>query len=319
MTSSPTRRQIDWHVIMSEGENPAPRLASSPVLPAELAALASQAMSEVTFASVDRLLHAAVEAARYSIGLERAAIFLHDAKNRRMIGSWGTDGAGNTVDEHGLTYDCGPTDQEIFARAREGFPWSVYQDAPLTEHTHDQTRVLRHGWVACTVIDGAQAPLAVLFNDTAISGAPLDEAKQWRAAMLCAELKKALWRCRSVLVPAAADDPIVRHVASLLAKDPTLSCAAIARELRVSPGELARRFKDGAGCSIVDYRNELRLSGFLRNLNLHPSNLLEAALDCGFGSYAQFCRVFRARLGRTPRQYLLEHGHDAGQLPESQR
>jgi len=30
-------------------------------------------------------------------------------------------------------------------------------------------------------------------------------------------------------------------------------------------------------------------------------NLLDAALDAGFGSYAQFFRVFRQEMGTTPR------------------
>jgi AraC-like DNA-binding protein len=33
-------------------------------------------------------------------------------------------------------------------------------------------------------------------------------------------------------------------------------------------------------------------------------NLLEAALASGFGSYAQFHRVFRTWRGTTPREYL---------------
>ena len=35
-------------------------------------------------------------------------------------------------------------------------------------------------------------------------------------------------------------------------------------------------------------------------------NLLEAALSAGFGSYAQFHRVFRTWRSTTPREYLQE-------------
>jgi AraC-like DNA-binding protein len=34
------------------------------------------------------------------------------------------------------------------------------------------------------------------------------------------------------------------------------------------------------------------------------TNLLEAALEAGFGSYSHFHRVFRAQLHATPRAYL---------------
>jgi AraC-like DNA-binding protein len=57
--------------------------------------------------------------------------------------------------------------------------------------------------------------------------------------------------------------------------------------------------------SVVDYRNELRLARFLENADAEGKNLLEAALAAGFGSNAQFYRVFRARFGRAPREYLL--------------
>ena len=44
------------------------------------------------------------------------------------------------------------------------------------------------------------------------------------------------------------------------------------------------------------------------------TNLLQAALDSGFGSYAQFHRVFRARLQATPREYLRPGGGDRRRL-----
>jgi transcriptional regulator GlxA family with amidase domain len=80
----------------------------------------------------------------------------------------------------------------------------------------------------------------------------------------------------------------------------------MAEQLHVSARHLARIFKREAGTSVVDHRNELRLARFLDRVDADAHNLLEAALDAGFGSYAQFHRVFRARLGRTPREYLLE-------------
>jgi len=76
----------------------------------------------------------------------------------------------------------------------------------------------------------------------------------------------------------------------------------------MSPGHLTRSFKRHAGSSIVEYRNELRLARFLSQAT--RQGLLEAALGAGFGSYAQFHRVFRARFGKSPRQYLGEHQYE---------
>ena len=85
----------------------------------------------------------------------------------------------------------------------------------------------------------------------------------------------------------------------------------MAKQLHISPGRLARTFKREAKTSIVEYRNELRLAGFLERVDTKAGNLLQAALESGFGSYAQFHRVFRARFGRTPRDYLLERNPEA--------
>lgn len=40
------------------------------------------------------------------------------------------------------------------------------------------------------------------------------------------------------------------------------------------------------------------------------TTLLEAALEAGFGSYAQFHRVFRAQVHASPRDYLTPVGVD---------
>ena len=77
----------------------------------------------------------------------------------------------------------------------------------------------------------------------------------------------------------------------------------LATELGVSPGHLARSFKREMGVSLVDYRNRLRLDRFFESIQRRggSGNLLDAALEAGFGSYAQFHRVYRKFLGTTPR------------------
>jgi methylphosphotriester-DNA--protein-cysteine methyltransferase len=67
---------------------------------------------------------------------------------------------------------------------------------------------------------------------------------------------------------------------------------------------LARVFKRDMGMSLVEYRNRLRLDRFWILVDGGRPSLLEAALAAGFGSYAQFHRVFRAQRQVTPREYL---------------
>jgi AraC-like DNA-binding protein len=270
-------------------------------------------MGEPSQRAVDRVLRDAVELLRQSIQLERAAIFLVDVENNAMIGTWGTNHRGETVDEHHIMYEYGGPDQAVFARARKGMPWTAFDDCPLVSQLEDETCVLGQGWVACTAIQGPHGPLGILFNDTALTRAPLDEAKQARAALLCSLLGQALDRCRRHLIPAregraVPQHPLVRKVTRVLADDPSLTCEELAARVHLSAGRLARTFKRETNTSVVDHRNALRLARFLDRVDAQARNLLEAALDAGFGSYAQFHRVFRARFGKTPSAYLVEKG-----------
>jgi AraC-like DNA-binding protein len=78
----------------------------------------------------------------------------------------------------------------------------------------------------------------------------------------------------------------------------------LAKELGISPGHLARSFKSEMGCSLVEYRNRLRVERFFATVDRGGSNIQQAAEEAGFGSYAQFHRVFRKLIGTTPREYL---------------
>lgn len=304
------RRRVDWDLILP-GEQPFAKLAAAPLEPSELSLLTAQVMARPAPETLDRLLRRAIEFSLTVIQLERSAIYFVDGTNDAMAGTFGTDAHGRIVDEHALSYAFGPMDREIFARASAGFPWSVYDNCPQIAQFENTTRVIGRGWVACTAIVGPRGPLGILFNDTALTHAPLDEAKQARAAILCSLLGRVLEPCRSFLIQSAVSapappHPLVREATQRLGRDPTLACDALAKGLDVNARQLARTFKRETKTSIVDYRNELRLARFLERIDADAHNLLDAALDAGFGSYAQFHRVFRARFGRSPREYLVE-------------
>jgi AraC-like DNA-binding protein len=302
------RRRVDWAVLF-RGNEPAPQLVRRSAPPRQLSTLISAAMRAPSAAAVDRVLRHAVELCRLVIQLERTSIFLLDAKSNAMIGTWGTNDRGETVDEHRIMYEIGIGDRTVFDRAKKGLPWMVLDDCPLVTHLDEETRVVGRGWVACTAIQGPRGPIGILFNDAALSRSPVDEGKQARAALVCSLLGQALDRCRRHLIPAPgrraeALHPLVKKVARALAADPTLSCDELAEKVQLSAGRLARTFKKETSMSVVDYRNEVRLARLLDRLDDPGSNLLQAALDAGFGSYAQFHRVFRARFRQSPRDYL---------------
>ncbi len=261
----------------------------------------------------ERVLQRAVALARERIGLERVGLFMLDRARNLMLGTWGTDLHGEIVDEHNIMYEVCPTDREAFKRAEEeGAHFTVFENCPIVEHRPGETLVGGRGWVACTPIRSARTSLGMMFNDTAISGAPVDEAKQAHAAILCSLLGTILDPVRGAMgrSPAPASESpghrLVTAAVAMLAKDPGMGGKQIAGKLDISLSRLARVFKAEMGMSLVEYRNRLRLDRFMVLLDRGRTNLLEAALAAGFGSYAQFHRVFRALRHATPRDYLRQ-------------
>jgi AraC-like DNA-binding protein len=78
----------------------------------------------------------------------------------------------------------------------------------------------------------------------------------------------------------------------------------LARECGVSAAYLSRTFKQQIGVPITRYRNTMRLERFweIRNKATRHKTLSEAVYEAGFGSYAQFSKVYRATFGRPPRE-----------------
>src|SRR5262249_13675183 len=111
-------------------------------------------------------------------------------------------------------------------------------------------------------------------------------------------------RGRAFVAGERARHPAVTKAARLLATDPSMSAGDLAADLNVSASRFARVFKTEMGVSVVGYRNQLRLERFQAIVDGGSDKLREAALAAGFGSYAQFHRVFLAVHGTSPRAYL---------------
>lgn len=96
--------------------------------------------------------------------------------------------------------------------------------------------------------------------------------------------------------------PAVDTVAHLLQADPDAGdLTALARRVGLSPSHLSRLFVAHMGLSMTRFRNQQRLDRFMRLYGQGRSTTaLTAAHQAGFGSYAQFHRVFRQETGRSP-------------------
>jgi AraC-like DNA-binding protein len=306
------RRRVDWPLILGSPERdlPLPRVVERSVR-GQLAGLLSAFDDILALENSDAIIRRSVEVARTKIGLARVAIFLFDGSRKMMLGAWGSDLQGGIVDEHHIMYALTDTDREALRRAREeGAHFTVFDDCPLVEHRGGQTKVAGRGWTVWTPIVSVHAPIGMMFNDAGLAGGPVDETKQAYAAILCSLLATLLDPVRGV--PGAGKEMagdtkgrrLVASALSMLAEDSEIEADAIARRLGISVGWFARLFKAEMGMSLVEYRNRLRLDRVDALIEQGRTTLLQAALRAGFGSYAQFHRVFRSVRQMTPRKFL---------------
>ncbi|MFT5346607.1 MAG: transcriptional regulator GlxA family with amidase domain [Dinoroseobacter sp.] len=95
------------------------------------------------------------------------------------------------------------------------------------------------------------------------------------------------------------------RAAEALQRDPTLGARALGEIAGLSAGRLGQVFAAQMGESLVAFRTRQKLQRVEDLVGAKGLDLLNASLEAGFGSYAQFFRAYRARYGVGPRQGLL--------------
>lgn len=109
---------------------------------------------------------------------------------------------------------------------------------------------------------------------------------------------------QSLPEPAHAHPAVVAAARLLRHREDSPGLAVLAEATGVSPSHLSRLFKRQTGMSVVTYRNRVQLDRFFSAYaDGHRCTMMAAALEAGFGSYAQFHRVFRSQTGMSPRDY----------------
>jgi AraC-like DNA-binding protein len=119
------------------------------------------------------------------------------------------------------------------------------------------------------------------------------------------------WRCQCA--GKAVDGAVALHSAVLKALDvlsrgsEKLSLRSLASQCGSSEAHLSRMFTRQIGVSVSRYRNSVRLGRFMEYYRQpEQKTITEAVYAAGFGSYAQFHRVFTQEYGRGPRECLRE-------------
>ena len=122
-----------------------------------------------------------------------------------------------------------------------------------------------------------------------------------------------LWRAgrsQPSLTPRSIHPAVARAILLLRRSGASASLEEIARQTGVAPSYLSRLVVAHTGRGFVDWRNRIRLEHFM-DAYRPGANLLDLALESGFGSYSRFNHVFHEIVGCAPMVWV-EHG---GQVP----
>jgi CheY-like chemotaxis protein len=134
----------------------------------------------------DALLKRSVELAREKLGLERCAILVECDDS--LCGTYGTDRHGHTTDERTQRFS---RDADWVVRfgllTRQDSHWILDDEAHI-ESSSAGPVTIGQGWIAVTRIQSAHRTFGFFINDTALSHAPVDPAKQEVVAAYCALL-----------------------------------------------------------------------------------------------------------------------------------
>jgi AraC-like DNA-binding protein len=133
----------------------------------------------------------------------------------------------------------------------------------------------------------------------------------------------ALWdefRAGAPVVDGGPFHPKLETVLRLLGDShQSIPLSQLAGRVQLSPTYLSALFQKQTGLTIPAYRNRLRLQAFFAGVHAHPEiGLLTHALEAGFGSYAQFYRVFTDAMGLSPRDCFrtsASRTHKAARTP----
>jgi len=117
------------------------------------------------------------------------------------------------------------------------------------------------------------------------------------------------WRCQrkgSDTGREVALHPAVSRALQILGEEENeMALSHLARRCGVSPAYLSRTFHRQIGVPLSRYRNSVRLSRFWTKYRGSTRlTLAEAVYASGFGSYAQFYKIFTQAYGRGPRECL---------------
>ena len=136
----------------------------------------------------------AVTFVRDRLGIERAAIYIGEGSFLR--GTYGITIKGDIADYHAARLSRADTLKFVGERLeRKDGRWIPAVGKYVT-WDGEKLAVVGEGWVVATSIQSTRGRIGIVFNDCAISGAPIDEEKQDMLALFCRMLGNIVERNR---------------------------------------------------------------------------------------------------------------------------
>ena len=202
-----------------------------------------------------------------------------------------------------------PEQEHVLMDWSHDFSMWVLVFRPAFVRRHAQTggrRVLRAadpGEIFCRQIDARRVDLLHQVYEDVSSGEGTDARNAALGYALVASWQA--YQFSNEPPPRVDVHPAVARAARLISEaDDAPALDGLARQAGLSPARLSRLFKQQAGISLTAFRQRKCLERFLRLYGRGARyTLLQAALEAGFGSYAQFHRVFHAMMRMSPAAY----------------
>ena len=175
---------------------------------------------------LDTMYRRAVELAREKLNIERIGLYLCDVSGEIVHGTYGTDLQGHTTDETCMVSPIAEWwAQCLKPQGANVKRWVVKNDEPHAHFAEGAWLWQGSGWLAVTPLVASQEIIGVIFNDAAISGAPLDEIQQELLAVYgsflanliiarrtAGELRSVTARARCILFDALLEERANGHI-----------------------------------------------------------------------------------------------------------
>lgn len=175
--------------------NSCPQSNQPPILVRHLRAIPVIADELMRCQNADQVFQRAVELVRTHFSVERCAIFT--VEDTSLRGTYGTNIAGQTVDEHTQLFQLDTSWQRRFELlGPQDARWITIEETRRTWNV-DTAAPVSNGWIAVTPIYSANELIDVLVNDAAISNSPVDHATQEVIAVFCSLLGSIIERKRA--------------------------------------------------------------------------------------------------------------------------